>query len=212
MQHTDSLPGRRVGRRFAIGAGLMAVTLLVGLFATTVASAAPSPDDPRAELHEGNATTCAQVGFAGDQILGSGGNPQASGTVTQTPDGSIVVTISDHTGGGQEINVVLDPNSGVVIDTIIVKGGNAYNQYPGTVLDHLIAPFVGNNEIPNISHWFLCYHQGTPPTTAPPTTAPTTTAAPRPAGRTGPVPAPGRHPSPDWPAGPRGCCARAESR
>jgi hypothetical protein len=161
----------------------MAVTLLVGLFATTVASAAPSPDDPRAELHEGNATTCAQVGFAGDQILGSGGNPQASGTVTQTPDGSIVVTVSDHSGGGQELNIVLDPTSGVVIDTIIVKAGDNYNQYPGTVLNQLIAPFVGNNQIPNISHWFLCYHQEAPPTTPPtnPPTASTTPPAPAPA-------------------------------
>jgi hypothetical protein len=186
MQHTDSSRGRRVRRRFAIGSALVALTLLVGVFATTFASAAPSPDDPRAELVSGNATTCAQVGFAGDQILGSGGNPQASGTVTQTPDGSIVVTVSDHAGGGQELNVVLDPSSGLVIDTIIVKGGDNYNQYPGTVLDHLIAPFVGNNQIPSISHWFLCYHQGPPPTT-PPTSPPTATTVP---GVSAPTPAP----------------------
>jgi hypothetical protein len=182
----DSSGGRRVRRQFEIGGALVALALVVGVFGTTFASAAPSPDDPRAELHSGNATTCAEVGFAGDQILGSGGNPQPSGTVTQTPDGSIVVTISDHTGGGQEINVVLDPSSGVVIDTIIVKGGDAYNQYPGTVLDHLIAPFVGNNQIPNISHWFLCYHQGAPPTT-PPTNPPTATTTPA-AGAAVPVP------------------------
>jgi hypothetical protein len=188
MQKADSSRRTRLRRRFALGGALVALALFVSVFAATFALAAPSPDDPRAELVSGNATTCAEVGFAGDQILGSGGNPQQSGTVTQTQDGSIVVTISDHTGGGQEINVVLDPNSGVVIDTIIVKGGNNYNQYPGTVLDHLIAPFVGNNEIPNISHWFLCYHQGTPPTTAPTTTAPTTTAPPPPPGPSAAVP------------------------
>jgi hypothetical protein len=187
MQQTGSSRRGRVRHRFAIGSALAALTLLVGVFATTFASAAPSPDDPRAEFHAGNVTTCEQVGFAGDQILGSGGNPQPSGTVTQTPDGSIVVTISDHTGGGQELNIVFDPSSGLVIDTIIVKAGSNYNQYPGTVLDHLIAPFVGNNEIPNISHWFLCFHQGPPPTT-PPTSAPTATTQPAPGAPSAPSP------------------------
>jgi hypothetical protein len=164
MKSVKPVRGRH---RFAIVSALLTLAL-VGVFATTTASAAPSPDDPRAELVSGNATTCAEVGFAGDQILGSGGNPQASGTVTQTPDGSIVVTVSDHSGGGQELNIAFDPSSGLVIDTIIVKGGNNYNQYPGTVLDHLIAPFVGNDQIPSISHWFLCYRQGEAP--PPPTT------------------------------------------
>jgi hypothetical protein len=147
-------------------------------FAFVGTAGADGPSDPRATFHEGNASTCADVGFPGSQILGSGGQPQATGTVTQTPDGSIVVTVSAHSGGGQELNIAFDPSSGLVIDTIIVKGGSAYNQYPGTVLDQLIAPFVGaTNNVPEISHWFLCYHQGEAP---PPTTAgpPTTAAAP----------------------------------
>jgi hypothetical protein len=181
---------RRVRHRFAIGSAVAALALLAGVFATTFASAAPSPDDPRAELGSGNPKTCADVGFAGDQILGSGGGGQSSGTVTQTPDGSIVVTISDHAGGGQELNIVFDPSSGLVIDTIIVKAGDGFNQYPGTVLTALIGPFVGNNEIPTISHWFLCFHQGPPPTT-PPTSAPTATTTPAPGAPSAPAPVAG---------------------
>jgi hypothetical protein len=141
--------------------------VITGVLATALATfgfigtaGADSPSDQRATFHDGNATTCADVGFGGDQILGSGGSGQASGTVTQTPDGSIVVTISDHTGGGQQIDVVLDPSSGVVIDAIIVKGGNGYNQYPGNVLDDLIPPLNNGGQVPTISHWFLCYEPG----------------------------------------------------
>jgi hypothetical protein len=164
-------------------------------FAFVGTAGADGPSDPRATFVDGNATTCAQVGFAGDQILGSGGNPQGNGTVTQTPDGSIVVTVSAHAGGGQELNIVFDPSSGLVIDTIIVKGGSAYNQYPGTVLDHLIAPFVGaTNNVPEISHWFLCYHQGeVPPPPLPPPEEVTT--PPAPAAPTAAAPAPVRAPA-----------------
>jgi hypothetical protein len=141
-------------------------TALVGAALATVGfvgtAGADLPSDQRATFHDNaNATTCAEVGFPGDQILGSGGNGQSSGTVTQTPDGSIVVTISDHSGGGQQIDVVVDPSSGVVIDAIIVKGGNGYNQYPGTVLDDLISPLTNGGQVPTISHWFLCFKPGT---------------------------------------------------
>jgi hypothetical protein len=150
---------------FLLTVGLMGALTTFAFVGTAVAD---GPSDPRATFHEGNATTCAQVGFPGSEILGSGGQPQANGTVTSV-DSSIVVTVSAHAGGGQELNVVLDPSSGLVIDTIIVKGGNAYNQYPGTVLDHLIAPFVGaTNNVGDISHWFLCYHQGEVPPPPPP--------------------------------------------
>jgi hypothetical protein len=155
---------RRVGS-WLVTTGLLGAAL--AMFAFIGTAGADSPSDPRATFHDGNATTCADVGFGGDQILGSGGSGQPSGTVTQTPDGSIVVTISDHLGGGQQIDVAVDPSSGVVIDAIIVKGGNGYNQYPGNVLDDLIPPLTNGGTVPMISHWFLCYEPGSPP---PPTT------------------------------------------
>jgi hypothetical protein len=152
---------RRLRRPLAAGGALLLAGALFAGVATTIASAAPSPDDPRAELHDAaNATTCADVGFPNDSIVGSGGNPQASGTVTVSPDNLISVTISDHVGGGQEINITVTPPA--LIHATIVKGGNAYNQYPGSVLNALIAPFVGNNEIPQISHWFICYDPDPP--------------------------------------------------
>jgi hypothetical protein len=61
----------------------------------------------------------------------------------------------------------------VVIDAVIVKGGNAYNQYtdpsvlPPTLVtpQHYISPFNGGGNVPTISHWFVCYHLTTPPPT-----------------------------------------------
>jgi hypothetical protein len=166
MLKTDVSSHRRLRRPLAAGGALLLAGALFAGVATTIASAAPSPDDPRAELHDNaNVTTCAQVGFPNDAIVGSNGSPQASGTVTASPDGLISVTISDHVGGGQEINITLTPPA--LIHATIVKGGNAYNQYPGTVLNALIAPFVGKDQIPAISHWFICYDPS-PPVVVPP--------------------------------------------
>jgi hypothetical protein len=166
MPKTDASSHRRLRRPLAVGGGPLLVGALFAGVATTIASAAPSPDDPRAELVDpGNATTCAGVGFPNDLIVGSNGGGQASGTVTTSSDGRISVTISDHAGGGQELNITVTPPA--LIHATIVKGGNAYNQYPGTALNALIAPFVGNNNVPTISHWFVCYDPD-PPAVVPP--------------------------------------------
>jgi hypothetical protein len=116
--------------------------------------------DPRADFHDAaNVTTCAQVGFTGDTILGSSGNSQSNGTVTS--DSFFSVTISAFTGpdaadDAQKINVQ-QLQVGAVIDAVIVKGGNGYNQYPGNFTD-MIAPKNNGGNVPQISHWFLCYH------------------------------------------------------
>jgi Domain of unknown function (DUF5979) len=117
------------------------------------ATVTSTPSDGRATFHGGNATTCADAGFPGDVFLGSGDNP-ASGTTNA--DAFFSGTVSDHTGGGQQLNVsVVAP--GGVIDAIVVKGGDAYNQYDSIVSD-MIAPLNGGGQVPAISHWFLCYH------------------------------------------------------
>jgi hypothetical protein len=121
---------------------------------------ADTASDPRADFHDAaNVTTCAQVGFANDIILGSGGDSQANGTVTS--DSFFSVTISAFTGpdaasDAQEINVQ-QLKAGAVIDAVIVKGGNGYNQYPGN-FSNMIAPKNNGGNVPQISHWFLCYH------------------------------------------------------
>jgi hypothetical protein len=124
------------------------------------AAVADQASDARATFHDAaNVTTCAQVGFPNDIILGSGGDPQQTGTVTA--DSFFSVTISaftgpDAAGDAQKINVQ-QLQVGAVIDAVIVKGGNGYNQYPGNFSD-MIAPKNNGGNVPMISHWFLCYH------------------------------------------------------
>jgi hypothetical protein len=161
-------------RRLAWGVPLLAA-LAVGAVVIAPMALADSASDNRATFHDkSNATTCADVGFPNDTLLGSGGQSQTNGTVTK--DANFSVTISAFTGANstsdsQEINVTA-LTSGPVIDAVIVKGGNGYNQYSSAV-SNMIAPLNEGGNVPAISHWFLCYHGTETPTTT--TTAPATT-------------------------------------
>jgi hypothetical protein len=131
-----------------------------------------SPSDPRAVFHDGNVDLCSGVGFpASDQLGALGNNTASDGNVSGTPapnNGSI------QPGQGEELNVtVLNPD--VVIDAVVVKGGNGYNVYPNPAApppilppglpppQHYISPFNGGGNVPELSHWFVCYHLTTPP-------------------------------------------------
>jgi hypothetical protein len=54
----------------------------------------------------------------------------------------------------------------VVIDAVVVKGGNGYNTYtdstylPPTLQpdQHYIPTLNNGGNVPTISHWFVCYH------------------------------------------------------
>jgi hypothetical protein len=62
---------------------------------------------------------------------------------------------------------------GVIIDAVVVKGGPAYNLYTNATFlpptlpppQHYISPLNGGGNVPDLSHWFVCYHLGTPPPT-----------------------------------------------
>ena len=161
-------------------AGKVLAALTVALMGAAVAgtAVADSPSDPRAEFHEGNATTCGDVGFPGDTILFVSGASNGS-------DANVSGTVS---GGGTILNVT--NNGGVEIHAIVVKGGNGYNVYSSNV-PNMISPLNNGGQIPAISHWFVCY--GPPVTTttaAPTTTAPPTTAGGAVSAPSQPVPAP----------------------
>jgi hypothetical protein len=139
---------------------LLALSIMTaGVFIAIAGPAsADSPSDPRAQFFPGNATTCADIG------LGS--------SIETTGDSNVQATVSAHQPEGEELNVVLGPN--VVIDGILVKGGNGYNVYSSAV-SSMIAPLNGGGNIPGISHYVICYHLGqttqqTPPTQETPPT------------------------------------------
>jgi Domain of unknown function (DUF5979) len=153
-----------VKRRLLAVMGVLALAAGV-LFATMGPAVADGPSDPRASFEADNAQGCEDIGFGDSTEIGSGGNPQASGT--ETSDSNITVLISDYEGDpgnwpgddGQMINVT-SMSEFVVIDAVVVKAGSNYNQYDD-VVTNMIPPLVGeNNNLPAISHWFLCYSLG----------------------------------------------------
>jgi hypothetical protein len=94
---------------------------------------------------------------------------------TSASDGNVAGTVATNNGTiqpgqGQEVNVALI-NPGVVIDAVVVKGGDGYNVYSNATFlpptlpppQHYISPLNGGGTVPTISHWFVCYHLTTPP-------------------------------------------------
>jgi hypothetical protein len=146
----------------------------LGVFAGT-AGADTASDDRATFVPQGQGptvTTCAQIGLdnEGEMQVGaddaSASDDNVSGVVktNQNPD--------QQPGTGEELDVtILTPT--VVIDAIVVKGGNGYNQYDTEAVlppalqpdQHYISPLNNGGKVPAISHWFVCYHLGEEPLT-----------------------------------------------
>ena len=143
---------------------LMAAVAVAGIVA--VFGAAPafadSPSDSRSTAQNGNVTTCSGVNLGTDTQVGadSGGASDSNVAGLVKPNGGPV-----QRGQGQELDVSLS-GSDIVIDAIVVKGGNGYNTYsnpaylpPAAQPDqHYISPYNNGGNVPDISHWFVCYH------------------------------------------------------
>lgn|ERR1700688_1243207 len=143
---------------------VLAGTVLVAL--SSSAWADTGSDNTRASFAHNNVTTCSAVGLASDTQVGSATDGNANdanafGTV-KTNAGTV------HTGQGEELDVAITASNSanIVVDAIVVKGGNGYNLYsnatylPPTLRpdQHYISPFNNGGNIPTISHWFVCYH------------------------------------------------------
>jgi hypothetical protein len=128
-----------VRRLLAVGA----LTAATGIGLVGVAAADTAPEDDRATRHEGNATTCAEAGLAGAQQFG--------GTTSGGTQDGITVTVTDAT------YLSYTADSSVTVYGAVIKGGDAYNVYPAGVTTDLRAPLNGGGQIPQISHWFICY-------------------------------------------------------
>jgi LPXTG-motif cell wall-anchored protein len=109
----------------------------------------------------GNVVTCAGAGVIGANIVQVGAQQNNGAS-----DPNVSGTVTAHAGGGEEINVTILGGATVVIDAVIVKGGDGYNKYINPAVlppalappQHYISPFVGDGNVPRISHWFICYH------------------------------------------------------
>lgn len=156
-----SMPRARL-RTFLVAA--VTGGLLAGPVA--VAAATGAGEDPRAEIHVGNVTTCADAGLDGVQLKG---------------DTDFDYALSDQ----QKHLAITSVTEGVTVTGIVVKGGPDANIYvPGErglpeqpVWKKLRSPLNGGGQIPTISHWFVC-GEVTPPTTTEPTTTTTEPSEP----------------------------------
>lgn len=140
-------------RRRIPALAFITIGIALALIGLTAAPSTAAEEDPRATIVQSdNAVTCAPddkdtISFPGSTQVGANNDgDSADANVSGVADGQFLdVTI-------------LNPD--VVIDGIIVKGGNAYNVYgpEDAPFTDLRAPLVGEGNIPDISHWFICYH------------------------------------------------------
>jgi hypothetical protein len=127
------------------------------------------PSDPRARFEPGNVSKCADAGFPNTIQFGSPNNSSVTGAL-------LTGTVRDNagpvqTGRGQELNITIHTAGTVVIDAVIVKGSDGYNVYSNPAdlppqlgpPQHYISPINNGGNVPDISHWFVCYHLATPP-------------------------------------------------
>jgi hypothetical protein len=146
------------------GAVLVA-SVFLALSSTPAAWADSASDTRAAATVSGNVTTCSAIGLGTDTIIGSSSNTGAadadiSGTVKANA-GSV------QPGQNQEVDIAVTGAPGsVVIDAVVVKGGNGYNTYTNSAYlpptlqadQHYIPTLNNGGNVPAISHWFVCYH------------------------------------------------------
>ncbi|MEY7973336.1 hypothetical protein AB8O38_15190 [Saccharomonospora xinjiangensis] len=156
-----------------LGLGLTAVAVAPAL-ATEVAgeadamSATDAGQDPRAEVHDGNAVDCEDFG---------------GGILVKVDDGdkkteNVALTYEGGVPGQDRYLTITEVPSGIDVTAIVVKGGDGYNVYvpgardlPETVpWEDLRAPLNNGGNIPAISHWYAC---GAEEPSATPTSEPT---------------------------------------
>jgi hypothetical protein len=149
----------RIRRLFVAGAVAFVAAPFAGQvasFAATTTTTTPTSGDQRATAYPGNihdgksGNSCTQLGFPDDvevSVDGSGGY-SAGDYVVSSDDSNLTVTA-----------VPADTQ----VDALVVKGGDGYNVYPASVfatlpVSGLHAPMVGaaQDNVPTISHWFLC--------------------------------------------------------
>jgi uncharacterized repeat protein (TIGR01451 family) len=149
--------------RIALRGGALLVALGSAITLVSPPAGADTASDNRANFFSGNATTCAGIGLASDTQLGSDSNTNASDQnvsgVVKTNAGTV------QPGNGEEVDITTANNS-VVVDAVMVKGGNGYNVYSDSTFlpptlgpdQHYISPLNDGGNVPTISHWFVCYH------------------------------------------------------
>jgi len=140
-------------------------SLFLALSGSTAWAWASCASDKRATATlGGNPKACSAIDLRADTRVGSSSNSGSSdvnvGGTVKTNEGLVQL------GTGQEVDIAIKGLSTVVVDAVVVGGGNGYNTYrsskflPPTLQPdlHYIPPFNSVHKVPTISYWFACYH------------------------------------------------------
>lgn len=178
MQATGSRSDRQGWpQRLAGGVAVVALAGALVMGPAALGGASSPSDATRADFSPGNVVTCAGVGFPGSKLASA----QGAGSINQ--DG-----IVGTTSGAKQANIATPLPAGIVIQAVVVKGGAAYNVYrdgSGSVPadytpvgpanpdgiaspQNYISPLNNGGNLPDISHWFICYTGGDTPPPPPP--------------------------------------------
>ena len=129
----------RISKVAAVLVGAGAVFAALGLLVGPTATAITNP-----VAHDGNVTTCAQVGFPG--------SVQYNGSIVTSVD---VTALFTATVVGNKYVTISNIASGVVFQAVVLKGGNGYNVYNPPVAS-MRSPLNNGGNVPDLSHWFAC--------------------------------------------------------
>lgn len=147
------------------GVGVTSIVGVVLALTTGSAWASGCGSDGRGSANLfGNPRTCADIGLRGDSRVGSSVGRDAS-------DFNVAGWIKTNRGetwrwSGQELDIGIKGPMNVVVDAVVVAGGDRYTVYrnhrflpPALGPDqHYIAPFDTMHRIPRVTSWFTCYH------------------------------------------------------
>ncbi|MER7171304.1 DUF5979 domain-containing protein [Streptomyces mesophilus] len=126
---------------------------------STSAAPNPEPSDSRAQFVPENITTCAQAGYPDDVQISGQNNDDAGDTYVK------------GTGTGSSptmVQVEITPagtSAGVVVDAVVIKGGDASNVYKAPNVppqlqapQNYISPKNTGGNVADVSHYLICYH------------------------------------------------------
>jgi LPXTG-motif cell wall-anchored protein len=132
----------KVHRRFGFAATALGAALALSSLVVSQAGAV-AVTNPTS--HHGNATTCADVGRGGSTLFEGSVH---SGVYTTS---LIDYTITHHT---YVTLTRVDP--AITVHAVVVKGGHHYHVYNPPVTS-MRSPYNGGDNVPDLSHWYLCY-------------------------------------------------------
>lgn len=121
----------------ALGAALALSSLVVNQ-ASAVAVVNPTS-------HDGNVTTCAAIGLSGSTRFEG-----------EDDSGTYDTLLFDYTITHDRYVTLTAVDPAVTIHAVVVKGGDHYHVY-NPPMSLMRAPYNGGDNVPEISHWYLCY-------------------------------------------------------